>query len=157
MRYREGGWEALRDRPPVAKRCPHRLSAEAEAQIVALRRQTGWGLRAIAAALGRPASTVWRVLQRHGVSRAVRAPRPPVNRYEYAAAGELVHLDAKKLGRFWEVGKRVLADGVRRNRRAGWQHAHVAVDDHSRWALVELRPREDATSCTAFLQSVITA
>src|SRR5256885_15484134 len=39
-RYHEGGWEGLRDRPPIAKRCPHRLSPEAEAQIVALRRQT---------------------------------------------------------------------------------------------------------------------
>lgn len=31
-RYQEGGWDALPDRPPVARRCPHRLSAEAEAR-----------------------------------------------------------------------------------------------------------------------------
>jgi transposase InsO family protein len=68
-----------------------------------------------------------------------------------------VHLDAKKLGRFWQVGKRALGDGVQRNPRAGWQHAHVAVDDHSRWGMVELRPAEDAVSCTAFLASVISA
>jgi hypothetical protein len=42
-------------------------------------------------------------------------------------------LDAKKLGRFWQIGKHVLG-GKRRNPNAGWQHAHVAVDDHSRWA-----------------------
>jgi len=156
-RYQAGGWDALRDRPPVAKRCPHRLNAAAEAQIVALRSRTGWGPRALSAALGRPPSTVWRVLVRHGVSRAERAPRPPANRYEYATPGGLVHLDAKKLGRFWQVGKRVYKDGVQRNPRAGWQHAHVAVDDHSRWALTELWPREDAASCTAFLSSVITA
>ncbi|HEY2868228.1 MAG TPA: helix-turn-helix domain-containing protein, partial [Gaiellales bacterium] len=107
-RYHEGGWEGLRDRPPVAKRCPHRLSPEAEAQIVALRRQTGWGRRGLAAALGWPPSTIWRVLRRHGVSRAERQPRPPANRYEHAAPGELVHLDAKKLGRFWQIGKHVL-------------------------------------------------
>ena len=59
VRYREGGWEALRDRPPVAKRCPHRLSVEAELQIVELRRRTGWGPRSLSAALGRPASTGW--------------------------------------------------------------------------------------------------
>jgi transposase InsO family protein len=156
-RYRQEGWEGLRDRPPVAKRCPHRLSAQAEAQIVALRRRTGWGPRALSSALGRPASTVWRVLVRHGESRAQRAPRPPVSRYEYAAPGELVHLDAKKLGRFWQIGKRVLFDGVQRNKHAGWQHAHVAVDDHSRWGMVELRPAEDAATCTAFLASVISA
>ena len=97
------------------------------------------------------------MLLRFGVSRAERQPRPPANRYEYAAPGELVHLDAKKLGRFWQVGKRVYHDGVQRNRRAGWQHAHVAVDDHSRWAMVELRPAEDAESCTRFLESVISA
>jgi len=154
-RYYEEGWEGLRDRPPIAKRCPHRLSAEAEAQIVALRRRTGWGPRAIASALGRPASTVWRVLVRHGESRAQRSPRPAANRYEYAAPGELVHLDAKKLGRFWQIGKRVHGDGIHRNPRAGWQHAHVAVDDHSRWGMAELRPAEDADSCTAFLAAVI--
>src|SRR5262245_32415419 len=64
-RYHAGGWEALRDRPPIAKHHPRRLSAEAEAQIVALRRQTGWGPRSLGAALGRPASTIWRVLYRH--------------------------------------------------------------------------------------------
>ena len=155
-RYHEEGWEGLRDRPPVAKRCPHRLSPEAEAQIVALRRQTGWGRRGLAAALGWPPSTIWRVLRRHGVSRAERQPRPPANRYEHAAPGELVHLDAKKLGRFWQIGKHVLG-GKRQNPNAGWQHAHVAVDDHSRWAMVELRPHKDAESCTAFLASVINA
>jgi transposase InsO family protein len=155
-RYQEEGWEGLRDRPPVARHHPHRLSPEAEAQIVWLRRRTGWGPRSLSAALGRPASTIWRVLVRHGESRAQRAPRPPANRYEYAQPGELVHLDAKKLGRFWQVGKHVLG-GKRRNPNAGWQHAHVAVDDHSRWAMVELRPAEDAASCTSFLSSVISA
>jgi hypothetical protein len=76
--------------------------------------------------------TVWRVLCRHGKSRRERAPWPPANRYEYGRAGALVHLDAKQLGRFWQVGKRILGDGFQRNRQAGWQHAHVAVDDHSR-------------------------
>jgi transposase len=52
-RYRLGGWEALRDRPPIARRCPHRLSIQAEQQIVELRRPTGWGPRALSAALGR--------------------------------------------------------------------------------------------------------
>ena len=156
QRYRQAGWEGLRDRPPIARRCPHRLSLEAEAQIVALRRRTGWGPRSLSAALGWPPSTIWRVLRRHGISRTERAPRPPANRYEYAAVGELVHLDAKKLGRFWQIGKRVLG-GKRRNSQAGWQHAHVAVDDHSRWSLVELHPREDAADCTRFMASVINA
>ena len=60
--------------------------------------------------------------------------------------GELVHLDIKKLGRFWQVGKRVLQDGVRRSGGAGWQYAHVAVDDHSRHAIVAAAPIRDAAS-----------
>ena len=44
-----------------------------------------------------------------------------------------------------------------RNRRAGWQHAHVAVDDHSRLAICELYPAEGAASCTAFLELAIAA
>jgi transposase InsO family protein len=156
-RYQEGGWEALRDRPSIARHCPHRLSAEAEAQIVALRRQTGWGPRSLSAALGRPPSTIWRVLKRYDCSRAVVQPRPPANRYEYAAVGELVHLDIKKLGRFWHVGKRILDDGKNRSDGAGWSYAHVAIDDHSRHAQVELRDTEQAVDCVAFTRHVILA
>jgi transposase InsO family protein len=156
-RYQQDGWEGLRDRPPIAKHHPHRLSPEAEEQIVLLRRQTGWGPRALSAALGRPASTIWRVLRRYDCSRAQRQPRPPANRYEYAAVGELVHLDIKKLGRFWQVGKRVLNDGLQRSRHAGWTYAHVAIDDHSRLAQVELRPSEQASDCIAFTANVIAA
>jgi transposase InsO family protein len=156
-RYQQGGWEGLRDRPPVAKHHPHRLSPEAEAQIVLLRRQSGWGPRALSVALGWPASTIWRVLVRHGCSRQARMPRPAPNRYEYAAPGELVHLDIKKLGRFWQVGKRVLNDGLQRSRHAGWTYAHVAIDDHSRLAQVELRPSQQARDCIAFTASVIAA
>ena len=156
-RYQDGGWAALEDRAPIAKQHPHRLSAEAEAQIVELRRRTGWGPRALSAALGRPASTIWRVLRRYDCSRAARQPRPAPNRYEYAAPGELVHLDIKQLGRFWHVGKHVLKDGVQRSRRAGWTYAHVAVDDHSRHATVELHPSLTAAACVAFTSRVIAA
>ena len=103
-RYRVGGWEALRDRPPIARSHPARLSSEAERQIVALRRATGWGPKRLAGVLGWPAATIWRVLCRHGISRRAAAPRPPANRHEYAAPGELVHLDIKQLGRFWQIG-----------------------------------------------------
>jgi transposase InsO family protein len=156
-RYQQQGWDGLHDRPPIAKRCPHRLSREAEAQIVLLRRQTGWGPRALSSALGRPASTIWRVLKRYDCSRAEPMPRPVANRYEYAAVGELVHLDIKKLGRFWQVGKRIHQDGVQRSRHAGWTDAHVAVDDHSRHATVELHASETGAARVAFAERVIAA
>lgn len=156
-RYEQDGWDGLRDLPPIAKHYPHRLSPEAEAQIVALRRQTGWGPRALSAALGRPASTIWRVLKRYDCSRAQRQPRPAPNRYEYAAVGELVHLDIKKLGRFWRVGKRILNDGKNHSDGAGWSYVHVAVDDHSRYATVELRPSERGEDCASFAERLIAA
>jgi transposase InsO family protein len=111
----------------------------------------------LSAALGRPPSTIWRVLRRHGVSRQATQPRPAAYRYEYEAPGELVHLDIKKLGRFWQVGKRILNDGKQRSDGAGWTYAHVAVDDHSRHAIVQLRPSERGEQCAAFAAHVIDA
>jgi transposase InsO family protein len=154
-RFDQAGWGGLRDRPPVAKHCPHRLDAAAERQILELRARTGWGPRTLSAALGRPHATVYRVLRRHDKSRRERQPRPPANRYEYPTVGALVHLDTKQLGRFWQIGKRIHRDPARRNRRVGWQHAHVAIDDHSRIAICELYPAEDAASCCRFLELVI--
>lgn len=154
-RYRAGGWEALRDRAPIARSHPARLSPEAEQQIVELRRRTGWGPKRLAGVLGWPAATIWRVLRRHGVSRRAVAPRPPANRYEYAAPGDLVHLDIKRLARFWQVGKRALGDGIRRSRNAGWQYLHLAVDDHSRYAVAQLRPTQTGPDAAAFLEHAL--
>jgi transposase len=134
-RFSAGGWDALRDRPPIAKHCPWRLSVAAEQQILELRARTGWGPARLAALLGRPPSTIWRVLKRGGVSRRVAQPRPDACRYEYAEPGGLIHLDIKRLGRFWQPGKRVLGAEVgNRSRYAGWQYLHVMIDDHSRLA-----------------------
>jgi transposase InsO family protein len=155
-RYRTGGWEALRDRAPIARSHPARLSAEAERQIVELRRTTGWGPKRLAGVLGWPAATIWRVLRRHGISRRAAAPRPPANRYEYAAPGELVHLDIKQLGRFWQVGKRALGTSAgKRNREAGWSYLHLAVDDHSRYAVAQLRPTQTSSDAVAFLEHAL--
>jgi transposase InsO family protein len=110
----------------------------------------------LAAALGRPPSTIYRVLRRHHKNRHQRQPRPPANRYEYPTVGALVHLDTKKLGRFWQIGKRILGPAAgHRNARAGWQNAHVAVDDHSRLVICELYPAEDAACCVRFLELVV--
>ena len=154
-RYRQGGWAALRDRPPVARTHPCRLSAEAEAQILELRRARGWSARTIGAALGRPSATVHRVLRRHGLSRRERQPRPPANRYEYETVGAMVHLDTKKLGRFWQPGKRVTGDPAVVSDGAGWHHVHVAVDDHSRHATCQIRPTDGKHDCVAFLNDLV--
>jgi len=154
-RFQRGEWAALRDQPSTPKTQPRRLSLEEEAEIVAVRRVTKAGPVVISVITGRPASTVGKVLRRWGCSRLPRAERDPVRRYERERPGELIHVDTKKLGRFHVVGKRILKDGVHRNRAAGWQHLHVAVDDHSRLAYTEVLAGQDRDSCAAFLRRAV--
>ena len=75
-RYREGGWAAFADRPPMPMRQPRRLSREAEAEILAAR-SYATRPRDRGRVVGRPASTVWKVLRRYGHS---RLPRPAASR-----------------------------------------------------------------------------
>jgi transposase InsO family protein len=150
-RHDEGGWAALRDRRPVPVRQPRRSPAELEARILNARAASRYGSRRLGAILGIPASTVAKVLARAGASRLPRPPRAPVVRYERERPGELLHVDTKRLGRFHTVGKRILGDGVQRSPRAGWQHLHVAIDDHSRIAYCEVLPGQGADDSCAFL------
>lgn len=150
-RYEEGGWEALRDRPSTPKRQPRRLAPEYEAEIAAMRAHTQAGPLVLAAILERPASTIGKVLRRLGLSRLPKPERDPVVRYERERPGELLHLDTKRLNRFWHVGKRILGDGKRRSTGAGWHFLHVAIDDHSRLAYAEVLSGEDGEACAAFL------
>jgi len=154
-RYRTGGWAGLRDRPCTPHRQPRRTPPEVEARILAARQQSGDGPLVLGAKLGLPASTVGKVLRRRGHSRLPRVPRPPVLRYERERPGELLHVDTKKLGRFWQVGKRVLQDGVQRSPHAGWQHVHVAVDDHTRLAYAEVLSSERQKDAVAFLRRMV--
>ena len=156
-RVRAGGWAALRDRSSTPRRQPRRLGAQAEQTILAARRRSAYGPVRLAGLVPHPPSTIGKVLRRHGCS---RLPRPEgavrcARRYERERPGELLHVDTKKLGRFWEPGKRVLGEEAGRphkNRRLGWQHLHVAIDDHSRLAYAELLAGQDADSCARFLQ-----
>jgi transposase InsO family protein len=154
-RFRAGGWASLLERPSTPRRQPRRLSGEQEAEIVALRERTGYGPLRLAAILGRPASTVGKTLRRRGCSRLPKPERDPVVRYERERNGELVHVDTKKLGCFWTVGKRILNDGVPRNYGAGWQQLHVAIDDRSRLAYAELLPSAKAPDCARFLARAV--
>ena len=157
-RSRAGGWAGLRDRPSTPRRQPRRLCPEAEEAILVARRRSAYGPVRLAGLVPHPPSTIGKVLRRHGCS---RLPRPAeaaarcARRYERERPGELLHVDMKKLGRFWEPGKRVLGEQAgrpHRNRRIGWQHLHVAIDDHSRLAYAELLAGQDADSCARFLE-----
>jgi transposase InsO family protein len=148
-RYR-GGDLHLQDRSSAPRRCPTRLAADQIARIEALRRQRMTSPM-IARALGIALSTVGLILRRLGLNRlALLEPRPAVIRYERQRPGELIHIDIKTLGRIEGVGHRITGQHAlhHRARGIGYEHLHVAIDDASRLAYVELLPslgREDAT------------
>lgn len=84
-------------------------------------------------------------------------------RYERARPGELVHIDVKKLGHIragggWRVHGRDSAQNraARSGPRVGYDYVHVAVDDHSRLAYVEVintaQGGENQHACTGFLR-----
>ena len=151
-RWREGGTEALRDRSSRPKRSPNQVRRTRERAIVRLRRKR-WTQAAIAEHLQVPVSTVGAVCRRNGVGRLRDLePRPPVVRYEREKAGELIHLDIKKLARIERIGHRIHGDRSRTVEGAGWEYLHVCIDDASRVSYAEVLPDERGVTCAAFLQ-----
>jgi transposase InsO family protein len=148
--------EAMTDRSSAPGSVPGRTPARVEAQIERLRRLR-WTSTRIAGTLGLPTSTVCAVLQRIGLNRLSRlGPPEPPNRYCRRHAGELVHVDVKKLGRFTRPGHRAKGRGPgRTSRGAGWEAVHVCVDDATRLAYVEVLPNELATTTVGFLERAI--
>ncbi len=156
-RHRQGGERRYYDRSSAPHHCRHTTPAERVAAIEALRRRRLSGPQ-IAAALGIPRSTVGAILRRLGLNRlSALEPKPEILRYERAAPGELIHLDIKSLGRIDGVGHRITGNrtGPGRNRGIGWDHLHVAIDDASRLAFVEVLPSLGRDDATAFLERAL--
>lgn len=136
-------------------RSPTRLKRRYRRQILKRRRQR-WSSRRIAQHTGLPLSSVGRELRRLGLGRLPRVDGPRrIVRYERARPGELVHLDVKKLGRIGVVGHRIHGDYTRRARGRGWEFVHVAIDDHTRLAYVEVLPDETAPTAAGFLARAV--
>jgi transposase InsO family protein len=153
-RWRAGDRQLL-DRSSAPCRRPRLTPKAIEALIERLRRLRMTSTR-IAAELGMAVSTVGAVLVRLGLNRLSRLEPPePPNRYCRRHPGELVHLDVKKLGRFRRPGHRVLGRGKGHSRKAGWEAVHVAVDDCSRLAYVEVLADERAVTTIGFLERAI--
>jgi len=136
-------------------RCPRQLSAAEEEPIVRARQQTGYGPLRLASIVRRAGSTIWKVLRRRGLSPRPRSPQPPVRRYEWSRPGALLHLDVKRLVRFDKPGHRVTGDRQRRSRAVGYEYLHCLVDDNSRYAIVELHPREDGETAARMLERAL--
>jgi transposase InsO family protein len=155
-RYRAEGKAGLLDRPSAAHRVANRTDEERIQAIAALRRLR-MTAGEIALCLGMAPSTVSGLLGRIGLGTLSRLEPPePANRYVRRRPGELVHIDAKKLGRIIRPGHRVTGD--RRQRatgRAGWEYVHVCVDDATRLAYVEVLADERTPSAIGFLRRAL--
>src|SRR4051794_28286015 len=161
-RYRAEGELGLLDRSSAPGTVANRTDERRIEAIAALRRLRFTGPE-IAELLAMPLSTVSGILQRIGMGRLGRLGLEPAERYERQRPGELVHVDVKKLGRILVPGHRVTGnrrqgqirntytpDG-RRKGDAGWEYVHIAIDDCTRLAYIEVLSDEKATTAVAFL------
>ena len=154
QRHQTEGTAGLRDRSSRPARSPTALDSAWQEAVLALRRLR-FTQAQIAQVLTLSKSRTQRVVAAGGLGK-LSALEPPIpdNRYERSRPGELVHVDTKKLGRFYRPGHRVTGD--RSDRRlvgnVGWEFLHVAIDDRTRLAYAELLVDEKGPTCAGFLQ-----
>ena len=151
-RFCSEGAAGLQNRSSAPHLVANKLAAPRLAMVTRLRRDYRMTGEEIAERLRLPRSTVAGHLRRLGLGRlAALEPSEPARRYNRARAGELVHLDVKKLARFRRIGHRITGNRRGQSEGAGWEFVHVAVDDASRLAYVEVLPDEKRQSVTGFL------
>jgi len=149
--------EPMTDRSSAPRSTPTRTPAEVEELIEQLRRAR-WTSTRIASELHLPTSTVCAVLKRIGLNRLWRLEPPePPNRYCRRHPGELIHIDVKKLGKFNRAGlpAHLRRGGYAANTGAGWEFVHIAIDDTTRLAYVEILDDEKGATCVGFLRRTI--
>jgi transposase InsO family protein len=158
-RFRSDGELGLLDRSSAPRHVANRTAERRVAVIAALRRLRMTGPE-ISDVLDMPVATVSGILTRIGLGKLGRLGLEPAVRYERQRPGELIHIDVKKLGRIARPGHRVLgrqsAGGHHRRRyEQGWEYVHVAVDDATRLAYVEVLDDEKAVTAIAFLRRAV--
>lgn len=158
--YQAAGRAGLVNRSSRPRRCPTKTPERVERRLVQLRRRHQLGPARLAARAGVPASTLHRLLQRHGVSRLADMDRwggRVIHLIETSRPGELVHLDVKKhtkipKGGGWRVNGRAKhpRNGVAGRPRLGYTFVHSAIDAHTRLAYAEIHPGERAITAIGF-------
>jgi len=166
-RFRAEGVRGLEDRHSTPHCSPRRTPARLERRIRRMRVGAGLGPGPIGQRLGLATSTVHAVLVRLRLNRLSQLHRVTrqVVRYERERAGELLHLDTKKLGkippgggkRFFWAGFAETKSGPHGARGGGHDYVHVALDDHSRVTYVETLADEGGRTAAAFLERAIEA
>jgi transposase InsO family protein len=159
-RFQLEGLDGLRDRSSRPHRSPNQTPARVERRIVALRQSRKLGPARLAGIVGVPASTVHRVLVRHGCNRLRWMDRPTgrvIRRIETSRTGELVHIDVKKLARIPPGGGHRVHGRKASvlHKRVGYTHIHTAIDAYSRLAYSEFAGQENTVNCVAFLERAV--
>jgi transposase InsO family protein len=162
-RYEAEGSAGLHDRSSVPLTVANRTEERRIEAIAALRRLRLTGAE-IAELLGMALSTVSGILTRIGMGKLGRLGLEPAQRYERERPGELLHIDVKKLGRIARPGHRMLGGQSARARpgyhrqanQLGWEFVHVAIDDATRLAYVEVLNDEKALTAIGFLRRAAT-
>jgi transposase InsO family protein len=164
-RFRVEGEAGLWDRSSRPKSSPSATPEERVALIAMLRRGCRMTGMEIAETLSMPLKTVQGILTRTGLGKRWRLEQERVVRYERSRPGELVHIDVKKLGRIQGgAGHRVTGRKHYTPRRGprgavrctvGWEFVHIAIDDYSRVAYVEVLQNERATTAVGFLRRAL--
>jgi transposase InsO family protein len=167
-RHRAEGRDGLLDRSSAPTVVANRTEERRVQMIAALRRLRMTGAE-IAETLDMALSTVSGILTRIGMGKLGRIGLEPAQRYERARPGELIHIDVKKLGRIHSgaghrftgkpgqrhaAGTRTDAEGVRR-KQVGWEYVHIAIDDATRLAYVEVLANEKAITAVGFLRRAV--
>jgi transposase InsO family protein len=154
-RYLAQGELALRDRSSRPRVSPRAITPAKALAIVEVRRHRVTQAR-IASSLGVSKSTVGRVLARAGLSHLKDLePVEPVMRYEHAAAGDLLHIDIKRLGRIERPSHRVTGNRRDTFGGAGWEFLFVAIDDHARIGFTDMYPDETKGSAVQFIRNAV--
>jgi transposase InsO family protein len=141
----------LADKSSRPRRCRNKLSEEALAKILALRKERLTGDE-ISLRLGFCRSTVFRGLARLACSRlSSLEAKEQVRRYQWEVPGQMLHLYIKRLGKIDGVGHHMIGRSKARRKRPGWEYLHVCVDDASRAAYTAVLPDKTAESAVEFL------
>jgi transposase InsO family protein len=156
VRYRLGGVASLADRRS-ARRTQRRTLDPQQVQNAVDPRHQRLHLRHIARLLQAPFSTVARALSHLGLGRLRNLdPKPSVPRYEWKRQGALIHIDIKSLAR---SGRRVTASPETGNGDrfygVGYDNVHVAVDDATRLAYVEVLADDQKPTVIGFLSRAV--
>jgi transposase InsO family protein len=146
---------ALGDRSSRPRRCPRRLPRWRRHQILRWRTRR-WSSCRIASHLQLPIAAVVREQRRLGLAHLPRLEPPhPILRYEWPHAGDLLHLDVKKLGKIGRIGHRIHGDRTTRVRGIGWEYVHVAIDDCTRVPYAETLADETGATTVGFLRRAL--